>query len=327
VLAVVDASPLPVSIIELPSEIVVAASSTAAAMLGSVESITGRYVEDLLAGTPTGGLQLVRDGRLSGYETTRRLAPDGKRSIRIWVRALSLEPPVQHVLTVLSVPDDKRAGLHALRSGDPGRAPVIGTADRALVVDRISSDVESLVGIPAADVLQRSILHFVREPDAAALLVAVAEATASGRGTSVQLSLRGPDDVDILSDVAIVPLAPAPSFAFAITDAAGVAPASDAATARLLDSFGRMVDCVDTSKLLAENCRPVPGLERLSTRELHIVGRLLEGDRVPAIAASLFLSQSTVRNHLSSVFGKLGVASQQELISLLRRKRDASSSG
>jgi DNA-binding CsgD family transcriptional regulator len=39
----------------------------------------------------------------------------------------------------------------------------------------------------------------------------------------------------------------------------------------------------------------------------------------------MFLSPSTVRNHLSSVFRKLGVGSQQELISLLRQKSAASS--
>jgi DNA-binding NarL/FixJ family response regulator len=51
---------------------------------------------------------------------------------------------------------------------------------------------------------------------------------------------------------------------------------------------------------------------------LEIVTRLLDGYRVPAIAGNLFLSQSTVRNHLASVFGKLGVASQQQLLDALR---------
>jgi DNA-binding CsgD family transcriptional regulator len=66
--------------------------------------------------------------------------------------------------------------------------------------------------------------------------------------------------------------------------------------------------------------RPVAGLARLSSRELDVVSRLLTGDRVPAIAQQLFLSQGTIRNHLSSAFAKLGVSSQQELIALLRPK-------
>lgn len=59
-------------------------------------------------------------------------------------------------------------------------------------------------------------------------------------------------------------------------------------------------------------------LSRLSEREKQIVRLLLNGDRVPRIAASLFLAQSTVRNHLSIVFRKFGIHSQQELIELLR---------
>ena len=68
--------------------------------------------------------------------------------------------------------------------------------------------------------------------------------------------------------------------------------------------------------------RSLPGLERLSRREIEVVRMLLLGDRVPVIARQLFISQSTVRNHLSSVFRKLRVNSQQELIVLLR-ERDA----
>jgi PAS domain S-box-containing protein len=59
-------------------------------------------------------------------------------------------------------------------------------------------------------------------------------------------------------------------------------------------------------------------LDKLSPREFDIVVRLLNGDRVPVIAATLFVSQSTIRNQLSSVFRKLRVRSQQELIALLR---------
>jgi PAS domain S-box-containing protein len=66
--------------------------------------------------------------------------------------------------------------------------------------------------------------------------------------------------------------------------------------------------------------RSLPGLERLSRREIEVVRMLLLGDRVPVIARQLFISQSTVRNHLSSVFRKLRVSSQQELIVLLRQR-------
>lgn len=54
----------------------------------------------------------------------------------------------------------------------------------------------------------------------------------------------------------------------------------------------------------------------LSDREAQIVRLLVTGHRVPDIARLLFITQSTVRNHLSSVFRKLRVNSQQELTML-----------
>jgi two-component system response regulator DegU len=59
---------------------------------------------------------------------------------------------------------------------------------------------------------------------------------------------------------------------------------------------------------------PLPALLRLSSRERDVLARLLEGERVHAIAEALFVSESTVRNHLSSIFRKVGVHSQAELI-------------
>lgn len=54
----------------------------------------------------------------------------------------------------------------------------------------------------------------------------------------------------------------------------------------------------------------------LSNREAQVVRLLLSGLRVPLIARQLHLSSSTIRNQLSMVYRKLGVNSQQELISL-----------
>jgi DNA-binding CsgD family transcriptional regulator len=82
--------------------------------------------------------------------------------------------------------------------------------------------------------------------------------------------------------------------------------------------FDEVVRSATASRMAAELPTDT-GLSRLSGRELEIVMRLMDGDRVPSIAGALFLSPSTVRNHLSAVFRKLRVGSQQELIHLLRR--------
>ena len=67
----------------------------------------------------------------------------------------------------------------------------------------------------------------------------------------------------------------------------------------------------------AARARALPGVERLSEREREVFNLLAEGLRAPTIARRLFVSQSTVRNHVSAVFRKLGVRSQPELLELL----------
>jgi DNA-binding NarL/FixJ family response regulator len=57
---------------------------------------------------------------------------------------------------------------------------------------------------------------------------------------------------------------------------------------------------------------------QLTSRQWEILNRLLRGERVPTIANALFISPSTVRNHLSAIFEKFGVHSQAELIERIR---------
>ena len=52
----------------------------------------------------------------------------------------------------------------------------------------------------------------------------------------------------------------------------------------------------------------------LSDRELMIAERYAEGETHKEIAANLHIAPSTVRNHLSAVYGKLDVRNKPELI-------------
>ncbi len=61
---------------------------------------------------------------------------------------------------------------------------------------------------------------------------------------------------------------------------------------------------------------PFPELTR---REYEVLGLLAQGQSNNAIADRLFLSEKTVRNHLSLIFDKLGVSSRAEAIVLAHR--------
>ncbi|HLX89008.1 MAG TPA: LuxR C-terminal-related transcriptional regulator, partial [Acidimicrobiales bacterium] len=62
----------------------------------------------------------------------------------------------------------------------------------------------------------------------------------------------------------------------------------------------------------------ISAVEDLTARQREVLDLFVEGQRVSMIADRLFLSRSTVRNHLATIFQKLGVHTQAELIALLR---------
>jgi DNA-binding NarL/FixJ family response regulator len=61
-----------------------------------------------------------------------------------------------------------------------------------------------------------------------------------------------------------------------------------------------------------------PRERALSGREWEILELLAEGAGTAEIARRLFLSQVTVRRHVSSILGKLGVSSREEAVRLVR---------
>ena len=59
-------------------------------------------------------------------------------------------------------------------------------------------------------------------------------------------------------------------------------------------------------------------LTDLTTRQWDILARMAQGQRVSTIANELYISQTTVRNHLAVIFKKFGVHNQAELVEKLR---------
>ncbi|MDA3146252.1 response regulator transcription factor [Leucobacter sp. UCMA 4100] len=58
----------------------------------------------------------------------------------------------------------------------------------------------------------------------------------------------------------------------------------------------------------------------LSDRERHILRLAGEGNNAPSIAAEVFLSAGTVRNHLSSIIQKLGVDNRAQAFALASQR-------
>lgn len=320
VVEVVSKSPLMALVVELPSERILAASPSAIDLLSRVaEPVVGRTVTEFTTDA-TSGADLLLAGRVDGYQTTRTLpADDGDVVVQAWVRRIAGEPS-PYAIAVLWPGPGKSDTL--LPGPDGEETPVVvGSSDADLVVDRVCEDVSTLTQRPATEVIGRSLLRLVAPEDTAALMFGVAETARTGTGTSVRLRIARADGDPVWCQMLLVPLVPPPSLAFTIvpdSDEADLPDDTDAAE-RAVWRLGSGMEASSISRHLAE---VAPGaldrMQRLTTRELDVVGRLMGGDRVPAIATALFLSQSTVRNHLSAVFRKLKVGSQQELLDLLR---------
>lgn len=86
--------------------------------------------------------------------------------------------------------------------------------------------------------------------------------------------------------------------------------AIEAAVTRFIDELAWAG--VETDRVQTKAVERFASTHDLTEREREILELLTSGLRVPSIAARLFIAPSTVRNHLSTAFKKLGVASQAE---------------
>ena len=316
ILDIVAHAQTPVMVLQAPSLLITAASPGAHELLDPIaQPIIGRCLNDFIVDHPSGAMPLLAAGRLTGYETMRVLKKTGQRR-RMWIGALPNGGSRQSVIAVLM----KEATAHRVvipwRSEDAS-SPVIGSADARLMVERVSCEVYQSLGYRPEEIAGTSLLALIAEKDVAMVLAALAQTTQHRGSATLRVSVIGADLAPVTCQLALLPLMPAPSCAFALRIEGSDGPADGRAIAALITHLGlqtRGAIRSQTSALI----RPDADLSHLGSRELKIVSLLMAGDRVSSIARALLLSEGTVRNHLSSVFGKLGVGTQQELIELLR---------
>ena len=319
---IVSKSPLPALLVEIAGARILAASKEAGLLIGRPSrTLIGKSLEEFYADEPSGGMPLVQAGRLTGFEAKRviRFEDGSEEKVQVWIRAVEQTEPVELVVAVLWPRTDPSSGYLPEPGAGPGT--VFGTLNAELTIDRISEDV-AVLGLTADEIVGAPLLRLVDVQSTADVLVLLSQAAQESRGVCLHIRVRTATG-DVLAILALRRLVPSASFAFALVFEDAEHRDDEQGVDHLLRSFGAGLHALDASVAAGVIDQALPkGAERLSSRESEIVSRLLSGDRVPAIAQALFLSQSTVRNHLSTVFGKLRVSSQQELIDLYRRQAD-----
>jgi DNA-binding CsgD family transcriptional regulator/PAS domain-containing protein len=267
-----------------------------------------------------GGLPLLAIGRLEGFEADGKLTrSDGEQvQLYVWVHVLGDERPARYAVAVA---DSEGAGAPSLRASDDCR--VIGTVNADWRIDRISTEVEQLLGYQATELEGAPMLSAVHPNDVADLLSALGHTQRSGRGVFVRVRLRTAWQEWQLCRARLVALPDPPAFGFVLRSAGATSSHDDLhlGLKRQLELLAHevRVAAMAMSSPAAPTVGELPALADLTSREWEVVVRLMNGARVPTISRELGLSPSTVRNHLSSIFHKLDVRSQAELLETLRR--------
>jgi DNA-binding CsgD family transcriptional regulator/PAS domain-containing protein len=228
---------------------------------------------------------------------------------------------------------DPSPGPDLLAEG--GRGPTADGADRSSSrvtldgrwrVEGIDTDDDEVLGYRPVDLVGTSLIALVHPDDLAVLLLAFARVT-TGIGVSERLRLCCRDGT--WHSVAVVvssldgdgPL----FFSLALTDVE-TSPALNGSRVGQLEHHLRRIALelqaagVVLGPIEDDGFGVTATMSGLSARQQEVLSRLLRGERVPRIAKAMYLSQSTVRNHLSVIFRKAGVHSQEALLAQLRHR-------
>jgi PAS domain S-box-containing protein len=262
------------------------------------------------------------------------LPAEGEVPVSGWLRRL---PGNRALLAMVS------AGPH--RAGDDGGATtfgypilagphvdrlVLGAIDHEWRLCDISPDATVWFGWNLDEYRGRQLQSVVHPDDAPSLLLALGRSGVERRGVATVVRVGTHDGGWVHVHIEMSPLCDhnPPRFALAlwVLDTERDAEPPDQRAARLEDHLWRIAleiaaAGIGDSPATGEMWWGDPALRELSQRQLDILRRLLRGERVPTIAQDLFLSQSTVRNHLSAIYRRLGVHSQAELLARLLPSR------
>jgi DNA-binding CsgD family transcriptional regulator len=267
-------------------------------------------------------LDALNEGKIEFYRTHRMLVRPHSTAHRVsvWVHVVDFGKQ-RYALTELSLDTDTPDSPLVKFLGQTPPALVFGMTDDKGVVTSVSNDVESVMGVKPKDLVGKPLLEATQLHDATRLL----DATPTKMGRTC-LSLRMHSKIPSAHPKHLLCLV----TCFVETDNYGfiLIPETESTTVQAYDRAAeleqrlwRIASEVQASGIFEHlwsfpDAQRFPQLSTLSARQWEVLSRLLRGQRVSIIAEALFVSESTVRNNLSTIFHKFGVHSQAELLKL-----------
>jgi PAS domain S-box-containing protein len=319
-------------LVGVPSGRIESANPAVWPMLGvDPEVVTGRRITGVTRALwRSEPMRLLLAGAQTGFAgpTTVRL-PDGRLQACV-VSALALEARSgrRWVLAVFDFEGDRPGGSILRHTGDVDI--VVGLGDGNGNIGQVSRNIVDLLGYEPDEFVGLAVAGLVHVDDFPHFMTATSAVVTTGRPGSFYARLRHADGHWVPVRLLLTSLHDHPDRALAfvaVPDGAAAHPADGRTAADKLGEVEhrlRRIALEIAALGIVEGLAPAMppevavALSGLSAKRQEIVSRLQAGNRVPTIAQAMFLSQSTIRNHLSAVFRELGVSSQEELLLLLR---------
>jgi PAS domain S-box-containing protein len=325
-------SPVPVAIVELAS-LQLKPNDAFAALLGLDDAGVKRpslmellhaedrpVVDNILAG--------LASGLIESCQTRARLRrPDGgELDVVGWVRPFDGARPCRRAVLAVAPAEGTRPLAEPWFARVDLKRVAFGTLDHEWRFSEISPDVAELLGWDV-DNARGSLMQGVVHPDdSSLLLLTLARSGAERRAVATRLRVQGPDGQWTPVRCVLSPVCdhnPARfGFGLWLLSSEDDFKMAEQRANRLEEHLWRIGAEVHASGIGGPSANrgllwSHPVLGGLSERQSQLLARLISGERVPTIARALFLSESTVRNHLSAIYRKAGVHSQSELLARL----------
>jgi PAS domain S-box-containing protein len=257
---------------------------------------------------------------IDGYQAQRRiLKPNGEDlTVRVWGRRVEVSGKL-YGLWILAPAAEPPAAVEMLMVG--ASAVVLAVTDHDWQIEYMSADAD-LLGVRGSELRGFPLLGLVHPSAASDFLAAAARIATDRLAVTVLTRMKAGRARWADRYCLMVPMCEHQPPRLGVVISPGPPPAPEERPGRRLDE---QVRHAAVEARAAQTLDALPGLTQLpqgselSARESEIVARLVAGQRVPDIARSMFLSPSTVRNHLAAVYRKFGVHSQAEVLAALLR--------
>jgi DNA-binding CsgD family transcriptional regulator len=265
----------------------------------------------------------VEDARLAAEQVVSlaRALDDAYASLNfeanlLFTRGLLGDDPAERLDAVAERAIGLRLAFVALKSRLYS-AVLAGARRRTAVAERLLADC-----IPRQ--LELGHLHVVAQELCPRPDIALAALAVAGRSGLTQQLMDALSIHHGFADLAEAVCAEHPASAHLAVDAAR-RHSPDAVLARVVraaERSGSGEAAAAAARARATRPQPPGGardrLDRLTPRELEILGLMAEGLRNPDLVARLFLSESTVKTHVNHIFTKLAVRTRVEAVLLFR---------